>query len=325
MRIGVTGAAGHIGGTICRLLVEKGYEVNALVHSDTESIKDLPIHTFKGNILNKDSLYDFMKNCDVIIHTAGYIELDYRFSQNVFDINVTGTKNVIEVAKTLDIKKMIHFSSIHIFNHQPHQEPLDEKRELVGDKAIFYDRAKKQAHEIVLEAVEDGLDISIVCPTAVVGPYDFKPSKLGKAITDIYKGKIPAMVKGGFDFVDVRDVAEGTIAAIENGRKGETYILGGQYHTIKSFSDLVLQAKGSTKQMIVFPIFFAYLGLPFIQIFSWMTKKPPLYDAIYLDILQDGNPSISHAKATEELNYQPRSLKESINDSVQWFLQQKMI
>lgn len=325
MKIAVTGAAGHIGAAICRELVSQGHEVVALVYNDYSAIQDLPITKVKGNILDKNSLRELIGQSDAVIHTAGMIELGYKFVQKVYDINVTGTKNVIEVAKELGTKKVVHFSSIHAFSHKPYDIPIDENRQFVTEKSVFYDQTKRDGHLLAQQATENGLDIVIVCPTSAVGPPDHKPSKLGKAVIDIYKGSVPAVVKGGFDFADVRDMAKGAILALEKGRKGETYILGGNYYSIKEFSNLVLEAKGTKKRLIELPLFVASIGLPFVKSYAYLTKKAPLYDKAYIDILQDGNKLTLSTKAQEELGYSVRELGETLFDTVEWFKMNKLI
>ncbi len=325
MKIAVTGAAGHIGAAICRELVSQGHEVVALVYNDYSAIQDLPITKVKGNILDKNSLRELIGQSDAVIHTAGMIELGYKFVQKVYDINVTGTKNVIEVAKELGTKKVVHFSSIHAFSHKPYDIPINENRQFVTEKSVFYDQTKRDGHLLAQQAAENGLDIVIVCPTSAVGPPDHKPSKLGKAVIDIYKGSVPAVVKGGFDFADVRDMAKGAILALEKGRKGETYILGGNYYSIKEFSNLVLEAKGTKKRLIELPLFVANIGLPFVKSYAYLSKKAPLYDKAYIDILQDGNKLTLSTKAQEELGYSVRELGETLSDTVEWFRMNKLV
>lgn len=319
MNIGVTGASGHLGSTICRTLLNKGYKVVAFIHHSDEGIVDLPIKIIKGNVLDKDSLTDFIAQCDAIIHTAATIELSYKFNQTLHEINVVGTKNVLEISKKLGISKLVVTSSIHVYRQKPYNITLDETRPFVSNDSVYYDQTKRDAHLLAIEAANNGLDVSIVCPSAVIGPYDFKPSKLGKAITDIYNGKFPALFKGGFDFVDVRDIAEGVIGALEKGKSGASYILSGKYHTIKELSDFIFEIKGSKKRLIALPLTFAYIGVPFVKFAAMLTGTKPIYDKLYVDVLRDGNKITSFEKAKKELGYNPRPLKETLYDTIHWF------
>lgn len=325
MKIGITGAAGHLGATICRSLIEKGYEVIAFVHNDVEALKDLPLTIVRGDILDRASLKTFITQCDAVIHAAGAIELSYKFEQKTYDVNVIGTKNILEIAKEVRITKLVYISSVHVFRQKPYDLPLDETRPFVSDDSVFYDQTKRDAHLMAQEAAKNGQDVVVVCPSAVIGPNDYKPSKLGKAIIDIYKGKFPALFKGGFDFVDVRDIADGTIAALEKGRSGETYILSGKYYSLKELSSFVFEAKGVKKNLIALPLTMAYAGLPIIKMLSFLTRKPPLYDRLYIDVLKDGNKVTSSTKAEEELGYTARSLKETLHDTIHWLKSQQKI
>lgn len=319
MKIAVTGATGHIGYTLCKSLLQMGHELSALVYTDMHTLHDLPIKKVAGNILNRESIRELLENSDILIHTAAAIELGYNFNKTLYDVNVTGTKNILGLAKEAGVKKVIHFSSIHAFSQKPYHIPLDETRELVSGRSIFYDQTKRDSLLLAKEAAKNGQFVVVICPTSVVGPEDHKPSKLGKAIIDIYNGAVPAIIKGGFDFVDVRDIVSGTIAAMEKGRSGETYLLGGKYYSIKQFANLILRIKGEKKELTEIPLAIAYAGLPFVKLYAFLTGKRPLYDKPYIDILQDGNKSILTAKAEKELGYNTRPLNETMTDTIEWF------
>ncbi|MBS1929386.1 MAG: NAD-dependent epimerase/dehydratase family protein [Chitinophagaceae bacterium] len=319
MKIAVTGATGHIGYTLCKSLIHQGHEVSALVYADFATLNNLSVKKITGDVTDRESLKGFLENADIVLHTAAAIELGYRFNKKLYDVNVTGTKNILELAKEAGVKKVIHFSSIHAFSQRPYHIPLDETRELVSGRSIFYDQTKRESLLLALDAAKNGQWVVVICPTSVVGPEDHKPSKLGKAIIDIYRGAVPAIIKGGFDFVDVRDLVSGTIAAMEKGRSGEVYLLGGKYYTIKQFADLVLKIKGAKKELAEIPLALAYAGLPFIKLYAFLTGKRPLYDKPYIDILQDGNKDILSTKAQKELGYIVRPLEETMADTIEWF------
>src|SRR5690554_5413664 len=163
MKIGVTGAAGHLGATICRALLEKGHEVVAFVHKDLEALKGLPIAIVKGDVLDRTSLKRFVIECDAVIHAASTIELGYKFEQKTYDINVVGTKNILEIAKEVKISKLVYISSVHVFRQKPYDQPLDETRPFVSDKSIFYDQTKRDAHILAQKAAQNGQNVVIVC------------------------------------------------------------------------------------------------------------------------------------------------------------------
>lgn len=319
MKIAVTGATGHIGSAVCRELVKRGYEVKALMRSDMRAIANLDITHVKGDILSRESLIKLMEDCDGVVHTAGLIRLGYKYDKEVYDINVTGTKNVFDVAISRKVKRIVHLSSIHAYRQQPLNASLDESRQLVAERSIFYDQTKRTAHLLAQKMAAEGHDVVIIAPTSVLGPPDFKPSKIGKAVVDIYKGSVPAAVKGGFDFVDVRDAAAGIVSALEKGKPGASYLMGGKYHTIKDLADTVLEVKGVKKRLAELPLLAAYVGLPFIKSYAALAHKAPLYDKVYLDILQDANRHIVSEMARQELGFTARPLKETIADLIGWF------
>lgn len=321
MKVAITGASGHIGSAIIRELIKQGHEVVAMVHKTGKGLEGLPISTFKGSVLDKDSLRTLMNECDIVFHIAGIVDLGYYFDKMVYEVNVTGTENVFEVAKEVGVKRVVHFSSIHVFKQSPYDLPLDETRGFIDDKGIFYDQTKRKGHELALQLAKEGQDIVIVCPTGVIGPYDYLTSKLGKALIDLYKGNIPAVIKGGFDFVDVRDVAKGAISAMDNGKSGEAYILGGQFYTLKELAELIYQVNEKKKKFIELPIIFANIGLPFVKLYAFLTGSKPLYDKVYLDILQDGNKFVESKKAEKTLTYQKTDMKTTLIDTFEWLKQ----
>ncbi|MBK7739180.1 MAG: NAD-dependent epimerase/dehydratase family protein [Saprospiraceae bacterium] len=319
MKVAVTGASGHIGASLCRELLHHGYEVVALIHRDISALKGLPISIVQGDILNTESIKQLLGQCDMAIHAAAAIELAYKFDKNVYDTNVLGTINVLETAQEMGVRRLVHFSSIHAFSQACYDQPLDETRAFVNDNSIFYDQTKRDSHRLALNACEAGLDVVILNPTSAIGPPDQKPSLLGKAVIDLYKGSLPFVVQGGFDFCDVRDIAFGAVKALEKGRKGEAYLLSGHYHSIKELADFVMEAKNSKKRLVELPLYIANIAFPFVKFYSWLTKKPPLFDKTYIDILQDGNKNVSSAKAEAELGFTSRDLRESVEDTVKWF------
>lgn len=321
-KVAVTGASGQIGSALCRELVRQGYEVNALVRNDCPAINGLPLKVCSGNVLDKDSLIRLMDECNVVIHTAANIELGYRFSQSLYNVNVTGAKNVLEAAEECGVQKVLLFSSVHVFDQKPSERILDESRNFVGNNSVFYDQTKREAHLLGMSAAEAGQDVVILCPTSVVGPPDFKYSHIGKAVYDIYTGRVPAVVKGGFDFVDLRDVVQASIKAIHHGRSGEAYILGGKYHTVKEFADLIYAHKELERRMTELPASVAIAALPVVKFWTRLTGKDPFYDKVYIDILQDGNRYISSEKAKKELRFSPRPLSETLEDLIAWFIEQ---
>ncbi len=318
MRVGVTGAAGHVGTSICEALIQSGYEVNALVFRDISSLQNLPVRLIYGNILDKKSLATFMRDSDYVIHAAAAFSFTKSFDQYVYDVNVVGTKNVLDSARENGVKRVVYVSSIQVFSNK-YSNVINENCHFVEDGDSIYNTSKRDGHILTIKATNTGIETVIVCPTSVLGPPDSKPSRIGRAMIDLYKGKFPAVFKGGFDFVDVRDVAFGIIKAMKIGKNGESYILGGKYATLKEFADIVQKVSGKRLKIKVLPTWFPYLILPFIQCYALLTKTQPLFEKSYIDILKQGNKGVSSEKAFIELGYSPRDFKNSIQDTIEYF------
>jgi dihydroflavonol-4-reductase len=319
MNIAVTGANGHVGINLCIALQEKGHFVRAFNHKHDFGLKHINVESYKGDLLNKDSLKSFLTDIDVVVHLAAKISIKGDPDGSVQKINVEGTRNILEIARQSRIKRFIHFSSIHAFQQEPIDELLDEMRPIVDSGAFSYDRSKAEGERMVLAAAKDGFDAIVLCPTAIIGPVDYEPSLIGNAMLKLYNHEVPALVPGGYNWVDVRDVVNGCIAAIDKGRSGEKYLLSGQWRSLKDVSTLITKQTGMKTTSVVMPFWIAHVGLPFITAFSKITGSEPIYTKESLQIIKNGNRNISSAKARGELGFNPRNLEDTIKDLFIWF------
>ncbi|HNY02015.1 MAG TPA: NAD-dependent epimerase/dehydratase family protein [Bacteroidales bacterium] len=319
MKIAVTGANGHVGVNLCKALADAGHEINALVHMHDQALQGIQVKLFKGDLLQRDTLLPFLTGVEVVFHLAAKISITGDPTGVISRINTDGTRNMVETAKICGVRRFIHFSSIHAFRQHPLGEPLDETRPLVEKEGFAYDRSKAGGERAVMEAHAQGMDVVVLSPTAIIGPADTEPSLTGTAVIDIIRGKIPALVPGGYDWVDVRDVVKAAIASIEHGRSGEKYLISGHWHSLKELSGLIGRSAGRRTVSLVLPIWVARLGLPFIGLYSRLTGSKPLYTRESLTIISEGNRRISHAKAARDLGHQPKPLNETISDLVNWF------
>ena len=319
MNIGITGASGHVGANLIRLLQPTGHNIKVLSHKDTRALQVSGMEIVKGDVLKRETLTTFCTNLDVVFHLAAHISIGGNNYDTVYAINVDGTKNVMEAAKQAGVKRFIHFSSIHALEHYPFDFPMDETRPLALNAPLAYERTKAIAESLVLEQNNKDFETVVLNPTAIIGPNDFKPSFLGRTLIMMYKGQLPGLVPGGYNWVDVRDVAAAAISAIDKGKPGEHYILSGEWQSIKFLASLVAEIKGRKMKLPVLPLRLARAGIPFFTLWSRITGNPPLYTSESLSILQNGNRNISHNKATAELGFNPRPLKESLNDTISWF------
>lgn len=325
MKVAITGASGHIGSCLTRELINRGDKVKVLVHNSNLSIQELNIEIVKGDLNNKKSLEILCSDVDVVFHLAAKIAIDKSERELVYKTNVEGTQNLIDVCISKNVPRFIHFSSIHAYDPHPLDEVLDETRDYIGKTKLIYEKSKAESERIVLNSVSKGLNALVLNPTAVVGPYDFQGSYLGQALIKIYQNKLPMLVPGGYDWVDVRDVVDGSVNAITKGRIGEKYILSGHYLSLKELSELIGKIGNKKTPKLLAPLFLAKVGLPFIKLYSKITKDHPLYTSESLHILKNSNKIISNKKAQKELNYNPRPFNETLKSAFDWYIENGVI
>lgn len=321
MIVAVTGANGHVGVNLCKSLVSLGHEVRAFTHNSSAALAAIPVQIVQGDMLDRKTLYPLLNGAEVVFHLAARISIAGDPDGMVLRINSEGVKNITEISMEVGVKRFIHFSSIHAFQQHPFDKPLDENRPLVTNHGFSYDLSKAAGERTVMQAVKQGLNAIVLSPTAIIGPADPEPSLIGQAVLDLYNKKIPSLVPGGYDWVDVRDVVDAAISAMHHGRIGEKYLLSGSWHSLKEFSALISHHSGKQCVQAVLPFWVARIGLPFITLYSKMTGSKPLYTSESLTIIGEGNRMISNIKARNELGFKPRPLTESIGDMLLWFRQ----
>ena len=323
----VTGGSGHVGSNFIRELSKQGFTIRCIdFDGDYRAYEGFEVEVIKGDITDKESLEPIFKNVDIVFHTAALINLDRRFKKQIRQVNVDGTKNVCEASLQAGVKKLIHFSSVDAFYRFPIEEPLLESRKLIDDpNAVPYDLSKADGQKVVLQFCEKGLDASIIHPTSIVGPNDFKPGLPMQEMVNLANGKRKLLPNWGYNFVDVRDLCLTAIAAVELGRTGQNYIVGGEYHMYSYIAELMEQQLGRTVLLSTIPDFVSYLGLPYEYIKSLITGKPRVLTIDTLHTGKSGNKVVPSTLAREELGHNPRPLKESIYDMVSFFQKRGLI
>lgn len=317
----VTGAAGHVGGNLVRQLLSKGWSVRCLIHHDTRALEGVSVERIEGNLSDKTQLADQMLGCDAVFHTAAYVAVEHVDIEKMKAINVYGTATICQAALDAQIPKLIHFSSIHAFQQRPTNTPLEEDRPLVSmGESAPYDHTKAAAQRVVYDACDRGLNASIVHPTGIIGPVDFKPSRMGQVILDIMHKKMPFAINNGFNWVDVRDVCESAINCIQAGEQGQHYILPGEWATFRQISDIISAQIHSKTTFGTFPFWTAYTALPFAYVFSKLTGKRPSFSRGSLHALAVQCKDIPGTLAQHELGHSPRPLQNTIQDTVDWMI-----
>ena len=319
MRVAITGATGLLGSNLLIALLEQGHQVVATRRATSRSdhLEGLDIEWFEASLSDPESLTRAFKDCDVVFHCAAAVSIRFKIEPWIVQANVDGTRNIIEAVKGAGVRRLVHCSTVAAVGLSLDGEPCDENAQWnmpefgLGDA---YVTTKRQAQEIVLEAARGGLDAVIVNPTYMIGPFDSKPSS-GTLVVNLLKGKVPSHTLGKNNFVDVRDVAQGMILAMEKGRAGELYILGGHNMTYKEFMDRVSETVGAPVVRRRVPHWVA-------RIFGWMgdlgsqlTGNEPLLNTATVLWSQTDRFIFSSDKAIRELGYQISPIEPAIQDA----------
>lgn len=324
----VTGATGFLGRVVAEELVRRKAQVHALVLHDDPYTDLLPkeVRTVIGDVCDKSSLSDFFADADsrtCVIHCAGIVSVASRPGPRLYQVNVGGTWKVLRQCMEHDVGKMVYVSSVHAIPEKPKGCIISEDCEFSpglvdGD----YAKSKAAATELVFDAAERGLNASIVFPSGIIGPGDLQGGSFTSMAKSILSGKLPFAVRGGYDFVDVRDVANGILACSESGEPGKGYILSGCYVTIRRMLQLVGKAAKLKYRSICLPLGLARLAAPYYERRSLRERKPLFFTPYSVSVLAS-NGQFSHAAASERFAYQPRPIEETLGDMTAWLLNQK--
>jgi dihydroflavonol-4-reductase len=319
MKAVITGGAGHVGVALARALLTHGHAVRAIVRSEAVGLDGLAVERIPADVGSVESLVPAFKGMDVVFHTAARISIVKGDRDLVESTNVGGTQNVSAACRLAGVKRLVYFSSIEALEPLPLDSPVDETRPFVNHGGGSpYAHSKAHAELALREAMASGLDAVILNPTAIIGPFDFKPSFLGQAVMSFARGRIPMLVDGGFDWVDVRDVAEAAVLAAERAPRGERYIIGGRYASMAELARLVCGEVGVTPPSISCPYGIASAFAPVSTAFCAITRRAPLFTTYSLRVLK-GNKRVSHEKAAAELGYRPRDLDQTVRETLAWF------
>jgi dihydroflavonol-4-reductase len=217
----------------------------------------------------------------------------------------------------------VYFGTVHSRSPKPFDQALDEDRPLVTDESLPpYDRSKALAELEIQTGLERGLDAIVILPSAIVGPYDFRPSYVGESLQLMRRGGLPILPSGGYDWVDARDVSMGAVCAAEKAQPGSRYILSGHWHSVSEVASMAAGIDGRRAPHFVIPLKLAEFALPIMEKVATLRGSQPLYTKAMLNAL-NSNHNISHARATRDLDYSPRPLFETLTDTLRWFAAQR--
>ena len=321
----ITGATGFLGRAVAEELARRGAQVRALVLPGDPYIDLLPseVCTVAGDVCAADTLDEFFAGADgrtCVIHCAGIVSVASRPGPRLYQVNVGGTQKVIRQCVEHQVGRLIYVSSVHAIPEQPKGRVITEDCELSpglvdGD----YAKSKATATDLVLDAAAQGLNASIIFPSGIIGPGDVQGGSFTSMAKSFLAGRLPFAVRGGYDFVDVRDVAQGLLACCERGLPGKGYILSGHYATIGRMLQMVGAAANRRYRPICLPLGLARLAAPGYERRSLRAGKPLFFTPYSVSVL-GSNGQFSHAAASACFAYEPRPMEETLQDMAAWLL-----
>ncbi len=320
----VTGATGFVGSHVARVLAEQGSELRLLLRagSNPANIEGLNAERVIGDLLDPASIEQAMAGCDVVFHVAADYRLWVRDPEQMYRANVEGTKTILDAARKNGVRRVVYTSSVATIGFTGNGHPADEKFPVSLDHMIGpYKRSKFMAERVAMEAGRSGMDVVVVNPSTPVGEQDIKPTPTGRIIVDFLKKKFPAYVDTGLNLVDVRDCARGHVAALEKGRKGERYILGGENLTLKQILDKLAALTGLPSPKVRVPYVMALAtGVVDEVVTGRILGREP---RVTIDAVRMGRKKmfVSSSKAERELGWKAGPVDNALGRAVDWFRQ----
>ena len=318
----VTGATGFLGSALARELLKDGRTLKLLVrnNSDTRNIDELDCEVAHGDLQDRDSLKSALAGCHTLYHTAAYYSLWSQDKKLIYDINVQGTRNILESALEMGIEKIVYTSTVGCIGLSEDGTPANENQPMnPATLCNDYKLSKYEAEQVAHELFGRGLPIVIVNPSTPVGPRDIKPTPTGKIILDFLNRKMPAYIDTGLNLIDVADCARGHILAEEKGRLGERYILGNKNMSLKEILLALETLTGLKAPRIKMPYWVAYAaGLACEWASDNITHQPPsvpLAGVKMAKYFMYFDPS----KAIRELGLPQNPVENALGQAVRWF------
>ncbi len=318
----VTGATGFLGSHVARVLAEQGADLRLLVRptSNLKNLEGLKAETATGDLRDPASLEKAMAGCELVFHVAADYRLWVRDPAEMYRSNVEGTRAILEAARKNGVRCVVYTSSVATMGFTGNGRPADEDSPVsLADMIGHYKRSKFMAEQLALEAGCSGMRVVTVNPTTPVGEQDVKPTPTGQIVVDFLKRKFPAYVETGLNLVDVRECARGHVAALEKGKSGERYILGGENLTLKQILDKLGAISDLPSPTVKLPYFVAYIAGAVDEMVSGrlLGREP----RATVDTVRMGRKKMwaSSAKAERELGWKSLPADGALRLAVEWF------
>src|SRR6266699_662630 len=318
----VTGATGFLGSHVARVLADQGAHLRLLIRSTSnlKNLEGLKAETATGDLRDAASLQKAMSGCDTVFHVAADYRLWLRDPQEMYRSNVNGTRAILEAARQNGVRRVVYTSSVATMGFTSNGPLADESSPVSLASMIgHYKRSKFMAEQVAIEAARSGIDVVVVNPTTPVGERDIKPTPTGRIVVDFLKKKFPAYVDTGLNLVDVRECARGHVAALEKGRSGERYILGGENLTLKQILDKLAAITGLPSPKIRVPYVLALAtGVVDEMVTGHVFGREP---RATIDAVRMGRKKmfVSSGKAERELGWRVVEVDDALHRAVEWF------
>ncbi len=324
MRILITGATGFVGTAVLRKLIEHEHEARVLVRADSSrvNLEGLPVQVVVGDLRDRQSLERAVGTCEALYHVAADYRLWAKDPEELYQANVTGTRNIVLAAAQAGVRRIVYTSSVATLGLNPDGAPADEQTPVSLDHMIgHYKRSKFLAEQEITRLVsEQGLPVVIVNPSTPIGPRDVKPTPTGRMVLDAATGRMPAYVDTGLNVVHVDDVAAGHLLAFERGNIGERYILGGHNMSLRQILECVARITGGKSPRIRLPqgliLPFAYVSEAWAKVTN--ARTPPRLTVAGVRMSKK-RMFFTSGKAQRELAYRFRPAEEAIEEAIAWF------
>ena len=316
----ITGATGHLGYALLKKLVSEGERVRILIRKDSPLFDDIDCEKVYGDVTDLASLTAAFEGADTVYHFAGIIDINTGNDHKIWDVNFGGTQKVVNACAEAGVRRLVYASSVDAYLPLPDDEVMTEVSRFEPNLLDgTYAKTKATATNYIFDAVKHGkIDAVVIYPGACIGPYDFKVSNIGEMVRTVIKHGYPVSLRFGmYNFVDVRDIADGAYAAAKKGRCGEGYILCGERISCDELICMLCRLSGHKEPKLKLGLGLIDAALPVCEAYYKLSKATPLFTRYSVRKLLS-NCNFSIEKARRELDYSPMSVEQSFSDMIEW-------